>query len=66
MECPLRLIAGASLSQERINQGGWVSEQCQGGGCALWNNSLGVCGLVAQAYLAGLEVERKERGGNKD
>lgn len=36
--------------------------QCEEKHCQLWNVALGQCGLVAQAYLAGLEVERREAG----
>jgi len=65
VECPFRVIAEASLSLERRERGDYLTPQCQAGACALWNTSLGQCGLVAQAYLTGLEVERKERG-NKE
>lgn len=60
MECPFRLIAWASLDCESRDRGLWIDQTCKREGCALWNNSLGQCGLVAQAYLTGLEVERKE------
>jgi len=60
MECPFRLIAWASLDQQSRDRGNWIDTTCGQGNCPLWNSSLGQCGLVAQAYLTGLEAERKE------
>ena len=65
MECQFRVIAWASLSRERQNYGDFISTQCQGRACALWNEHLDVCGLIAEGHLKGLEVERKEAGGFK-
>ena len=36
---------------------------CEQASCQLWNQSLGQCGLVAIAYLKGIEVERRELHG---
>lgn len=33
---------------------------CEQGYCQLWNEQLGQCGLVAIAYLKGIEIERQE------
>jgi len=33
---------------------------CLEASCALWNENLGVCGLVAQGHILGVEVSRAE------
>lgn len=33
---------------------------CEGCGCAWWDESIGVCGIILQPHLKGLEVERQE------
>ena len=47
--CPMKF--------NRPNPDDWGCEGCE---CAWWNEPLGICSIVAEAYLKGLEVERQE------
>lgn len=60
MECPFRVIAEASLSQERRGRGDWLPTEC-GSDCALWIERFGRCALAVDAYLKGQEDWQAEK-----
>jgi hypothetical protein len=68
MECQFRLIAWASLSQERKDRGDWFDTSCCQSNCPLWNERFGKCSLAVDAHLKGeedrlLEQEMIRKGG---
>jgi len=47
--CPMKF--------NRLNPDDWG---CEGSQCAWWNEFLGVCGMIAQAHLKGLEKAKPQ------
>jgi len=62
MECPFRLIAWASLSQESRDRGNLIDTTCAQWNCPLWNEHFERCALAVDAYLKGQADIRAERG----
>ena len=62
MYCPFKM-ANSELAPHYIPEAGYYSERdwmCEKELCEHWNDSMGKCSLTVQAFLTGLEVERRE------
>jgi len=56
--CPFLAIA----KPHEIGRMSPTEIDCWQEGCALWNEHLGVCGLIAVGHLRGIEICRREMG----
>ncbi len=57
MKCPIIVrIRESDYSHKLV-----YPANCMRDKCAWWNISLGICGVVVDGYLKGLEIERQER-----
>jgi len=54
--CPFLMLANW------IPAKGYGNVYCEEQECALYNEHLGCCGLIAQGVIVGIEIARKEMG----